>query len=212
MAADNIYLVRVHFEGPSQPASIGIYYQEAGLSTAVQGPTQSLAESFDTALTGRLTNLISEEWQVSAIECSRMDGDDIAKHVFSLQGRPGVRNGASLPANNALLIQLFQVLFPKTSNGRQFIPGLAESDTDVGRITQGYADGVLATYVTRIAQVISETDGTGHWTPGVVSAKVRDLIPGQKDWEGAFSGIVGALGWPVIARQRRRQTKVRGAF
>jgi len=212
MAEDNIYNVRVHFEGPSQPASIGIYYQEGGLSTAVVGATQSLAESFDTALTGRMTNLISEEWQISAIEVARMDGDPIAKHIKSLNGRPGVRPGSSLPANNCILVQLFQTLFPKTSNGRQFIPGIAEVDSDVGRITQAFADDQLGTYVVRVAQAITESNGTGHWIPGVVSAKVRDLVPGFKDWEGAFSGVVGALGWPVIARQRRRQTKVRGAF
>lgn len=212
MAEDNIYHVRVHFEGPSQPASIGIYYQEVGLSTAVVGGTQSLAESFDLAMTGRYIGLLSEEWQLSGYEVARMDGDPIAKHLHSMQGRPGQRNGSSLPANNCLLIQLFQVSFPKTSNGRQFIPGLAEGDTDVGRITQAFADTQVSSYTTRIAQSVSETNGTGHWLPGVISAKVRDAAPGFKDWEGAFSQVVGALGWPVIARQRRRQTKVRGAF
>ena len=212
MAEDNVYLVQVHFEGPSQPASIGVYYQETGLSTGVNGPCQSLAESWENALSNQLANCLSEEWQLSALVCSKKSGDQVAKHIESLEGRPGTRNGPALPANNSILVQLFQTSFPKTSNGRLYIPGLAESDTNVGRLDQAYMDGPLSTFVTRIAQAIQEQEGTGFFVPGVISAKVRDAIPGQKQWEDSFSTMVGALGWPVIARQRRRQTKVVGAF
>ena len=212
MAEDNIYLVRVHFEGPSQPASIGVYYQESGLSTGVNGPCQSLAESWEGVLANQLANCLSEEWQLSAIVCSKKSGDQVAKHIESLEGRPGTRNGPALPANNAILVQLFQTAFPKTSNGRLYIPGVSESDTNVGRLEQDFSDGPLSVFVGRVAQSINELNGTGLWLPGVISAKVRDAIPGQKLWEDSFSTMVGALGWPVIARQRRRQTKVVGAF
>lgn len=212
MALDEIYHVNVHLEGPSRPASFGVYYQELGLADAVVSQTQSLAESFDAALSGRITNLMSSAWELSGYTARKVSGNQIAKFIHSTGGRAGTRPAQALPANNAILVQLFQVSHPKTSNGRLYIPGLSENDSVIGRINAVFAGDELLSFTTRIAQAVLEIEGTGHWVPGVVSAKVRDANPGFKDWEGAFSPMVGALGWPVIARQRRRQTRVVGAF
>ena len=211
MAADDIYYVQYHLEGPSQPASFGVYYQETGLSTSPKGATQSLAESAN-AMRPTLINILSRDWQFTAVTASRKGGFQIAKHVFSTEGVAGVRPANALPANNAMLIQLFQTQFPKTSNGRVYIPGISEQDTSIGRVESTFLGDELLSFSTRLSQAFIEADGTGVWVPGVVSAKVRDAIPGQKNWQDAFSTMVGALAWPVIARQRRRQTRVIGTL
>ncbi|GAI67285.1 unnamed protein product, partial [marine sediment metagenome] len=123
----------------------------------------------------------------------------------------GDRSGTPLPANNALLIRLEQGLFPPKSNGRIFIPGISEDDTSVGNITAAFTTtAVIPLLDGLVAQLEEESGGDGRWDLGVISTLVLDAAPPFKDWDAAFSQVFGVSASPIIATQRRRQTRVVG--
>jgi len=210
MAQEDIYRVVVHFEGPTQPSSISLYYEENGLSTAPPDPVSSLAFSFFFSVIPSLQNVINDQWQISSVRVRRLTGEKIAPDLQNLSGISGGRSGASLPANNCLLMKLSQANFPRTSNGRLYLPGLSETDTETGVILPAFLNGEVATLGDKLADQLPENGGAGSWDPGVISAKVRDAGPGPPDWQSAFSPMIAAFGNPVIARQVRRTTKIIG--
>lgn len=210
MAQEDIYRITVHYEGPSMASSVSLYYQEDALSTALPDAVSSLNFSFFFSVITFLRNVLSDDWLIASTRCRRLTGDKIAPDLLTFDANDGNREGRALPANNCLLIQLLQANFPRTSNGRLYLPGLTESDTDVGIIEGEFLGDQVAALGNRLATQLAENGGSGTWTPGVISAKVRDQGPGPPDWESAFSPMSAAFGNPVIARQVRRTTKIIG--
>jgi len=210
MAINDIYRLQLHYEGVSQAASTGLYYKETSLSTANGLGNRSLVLSSIFVLSGALRGVLVDDWELSSVQSSKVfdDPDPTAQDASAAQ--VGLRTGSPLPGDNAILLQLFQTTFPRTSDGRMFLPGISEADTTVGKLNQAFIDAQLQTLVTALSLPINESGGTGEWTPGVISAKVRDAVPGSKNWPAAFAPIIGVQGWPVIARQVRRRTKVFG--
>jgi len=210
MAQEDIYRVVVHFEGPTQPSSISLFYQENALSVAPPDPVSSLAFSFFFSIIPSMQNVINDQWNISSIRVRRLTGEKIAPDLQNLSGIAGGRSGAPLPANNCLLMKLSQSNFPRTSNGRLYFPGLSETDTKTGVILPDFLNGAVATLGNILASTLNENGGTGTWDPGVISAKVRDEGAGPPKWDDAFSPMIAAFGNPVIARQVRRTTKIIG--
>jgi len=210
MAQDDIYRIRVHYQGPTMAASISLYYQEDALSTAGNDPVASLAFSFFFSKITSFQNVLNNDWRLTAIRARRLTGERLAPDLQSLLDITGNRAGNPLPANNCLLMKLSQSNFPRTSNGRLYLPGLSESDTVTGVLEPAFLNNQVETLGIAITAQLPENGGSGSWNSGVISAKVRDSGPGQPDWESAFSPINGAQGNPVIARQVRRTTRVIG--
>lgn len=211
MAADDIYTVEINLEGPQRPATIRYYYEETVQWDAVGPGTRRLALAWDSALTTLLAAMISDDWAVTQIHVFKQV---LAAEPPWRQSFPpvvGGRTGPSLPSNNAALLGLQQGLFPPKSNGRSFIPGIAEADTQIGVLTNAFVSGPFADYRDALIQELAqESGGAGRWKLGVVSTKVLNAAPPAKDWEGAYSPVFNASTNPVIATQRRRQTNVRG--
>jgi hypothetical protein len=123
-----------------------------------------------------------------------------------------LRVGPALPANNAILIGLSQGLYTAKHNGRIFIPGIAEGDTVIGNLTAAFQATPLAAFVNAIAvQLEEESGGTGRWNLGVINGFILHNSPPVLDWQTAFSQVISVNGSPIIAGQKRRQSKVRGA-
>lgn len=212
MANEDIYRVTTHMHGPQTIGSFSIYYQEVIPFTHPAGGNLSLADSYALHMLPSLLDAISNEWEVSGITVEKITGGHDAKFVKPQSPSPGTVLTPALPGNNAILISLTQINFPKTSNGRIYIPGLAEADTDVGLINSAWLNGPGQALVNAVATTINEDQGGGTWIPGVISQKVLNANPPAKDWDAAFSPLAGALVTGVIARQVRRTTKVIGGF
>jgi len=159
-----------------------------------------------------LRAMIADDFLFTAIVVQKVSGDSEAKFRTDITTQVGLRTGPSLPANNAILIGLSQGLFAARHNGRIFIPGVAEGDTLVGNLTTAYQTGPLQAFVDALAlQLAEESGGTGRWNLGVINNLILDAAPPIKDWQSAFSQVVGVSGSPIIAGQKRRETKVQGA-
>ncbi len=210
MAIDDIYRLQLHYQGVTQAASTGLYYKETAISTANGLGNRSLVLSFIASHSLALRNVLVDDWELAAVQSSKVfdEPDPTAQDAPALQN--GARTGAPLPANNCILLQLFQTTFPRTSDGRMYLPGIAEPDSSVGKLVPAFIAAQLATLIAVLQAPVSESGGTGSWTPGVISAKVRDAVPGFKNWAAAFAAVIGIQAWPVIARQVRRTTKVIG--
>jgi hypothetical protein len=117
----------------------------------------------------------------------------------------------------AWMIKATQTLFGPKHNGRIYIPGLAESDTTIGVLTNAFATTQAAALAAALATPIAQVSaGTGIWTPGIINRTVlelpRETEPDDPlDWQGAFSPIATLNAWTIISSQRRRATRVIGA-
>lgn len=212
MAADDIYLASFHFENPSGASSFRLFYQEEAVRSGVGTDTQVLSTTLDDKLTLVLRNLIAIEFLFTAIVVHKVSGDKEAKFRTDIATQIGTRPNPALPANNCVLIGLSQGLFSAKHNGRIFIPGTAEVDTNVGNLTTAFQVGPLQAFVDAIAvQLEEESAGTGRWNLGVINTNILNSSPPIKDWQAAFSQVITVNGSPIVAGQKRRQTKVRGA-
>lgn len=212
MSQDDIYLISGHYENPSGASSFRLFYQEDAVRSGSGTDTQIVAEAFDDKLTPSIRGCLSDDFLYTAIVCQKVSGDHEAKYRVDITTQAGLRVGPSLPSNNAILIGLSQGLFGAKHNGRMFLPGIAEGDTIVGNITAAFQDGPLKDFTDALAlQLVEESAGTGRWNIGVINGEVLNSSPPIKDWQTAFSQVVSVVGSPIIAGQKRRQTKVRGA-
>lgn len=211
MAADDIFRVEVNLEAPSGRASFGVYYRETVPNTGPTTDTETLADSFDLAISQTIINLLSDDWKYPSFIVSKQVLNPVEKFIFNRAVQAGDITGPSLPANNAALFALHQSTFGARSDGRIFVPGIPESATAVGVLTAAHLTTVIDAFASALVQILAEVSaGAGRWEPGVISAKVRDVALPAKDWDGAFAPIDSITPSPIIATQRRRQTRVLG--
>ncbi len=210
MAVEDIYRVNVNFEGPTMASGCTIFYQEEVQQTTQGTATQSLAASWGFSKHLQWIGVLNNQWHLTSIHVHRVDGDPIAPFLATFSPTAGTRSGDPLPADNCLLIQLLQALYPRTSNGRLYLPGLSENDSTVGVVEASFLANQVVTLTNGLSSALPELSGNGVWIPGVISAKILNAPPDSKDWQAAFSPLIAAQGNPVIARQVRRRTKVTG--
>lgn len=212
MSSDDIYLASFHFENPSGASSFRLYYQEEAVRSGIGTDTQVFANSLDDKLTPSIRALISDDFLFTTIVVQKVSGDREAKWETHIETQAGLQPGPGLPANNSILVILSQGLFGPKHNGRIFIPGIAEGDTVVGNLTSDFQTTVFQDFVDEIkVQLEEESAGTGRWNLGVINGLILNSSPPIKDWQSAFSQVTSVTGSPIIASQKRRQTKVRGA-
>lgn len=212
MAADDIYQLSCHFENPSGASSFRVFYQEEVVRSGIGTDTQVLTTTFEDKLALLIRSMIADDFLFTSIVAHKVSGTKEAKFRTDITTQVGLRAGPSLPANNAILVGLSQGLFSARHNGRIFVPGPAEGDTLVGNLTAAFQSGPLQSFIDAfVVQLEEESAGTGRWNLGVINTDVLDAVPPAKDWDGAFSQVISMSGSPIIAGQKRRQTKVRGA-
>ena len=212
MASDDIYRIEIHYEGPSQAASTSLYYFEDGPRSEGISDTEQLNEAFQTAFIQDLRGVLSDDWKLVSSEVHKVFGNVVPMDLREFSNPAGNRPGPSLPANNAMILSFTQITVPRRANGRVFLPGIAEGDTATGVLSNAFIIGNANALATRMGNQLSEVGGSGTWLPIVISATRRDAQPGIKDWPGAVGSVISVDVQPLIARQIRRATKVRGVF
>ena len=211
MAEEDIYKVDVHLEAPSGNASFGVYYRETVDRDGASNDTETLADAFDNDVSTDIINVLPTDWKYPSFVVNKVYNDPIEKFLFNNAIQAGDISGPSLPANNAAVFTLHQSTFSPKSDGRIFIPGVAEVVTAVGVLTSAHLTGVLAALAdSLLAGLVQVSAGAGRWELGVISAKVRDVALPAKDWDASFAPVTSITRNPIIGTQRRRQTKVRG--
>lgn len=212
MALDDIYQVKLNYENPTGSSSNRLYYREVIARSGIGTDTQVLAQSWDDQLSADLRGVVSDDFHVSSISVSKVTGTLEPKFRLDLPATAGLRPGPALPANNALLLGLHQSLFAARHNGSMFIPGVPEADTLTSVITAAFAAGQVTTLITALtAQLSEESGGTGRYDLGVINGLILNASPPIKDWHNAFSPVSTVSFNPIIADQKKRQTRAIGA-
>lgn len=212
MPADDIYNVRLNYENPTGVSSSSLYFRETVAQSGAGPSTRIVADSFETQFGQLFNDVLSNDFWLASLEVSLVWQIPVQKYRLDRDGDPGERVGPALPSNNCALIGLHQATFSARSDGRLFLPGIAEGDTDNGVLTDAFLTAAMVPLRDALlVNLVEVSAGTGVWELGVISAKVRDLALPLKDWDGAFAPVNGVSTPTIIATQRARQTKARGA-
>lgn len=210
MAADDIFHVQAIFEAPTGEASVGIYYRENSPQTGPGLGTQALADAWDSAFRLPVINVLANDWWFPSIIVRKVYDEPTPMSRLDSDTQVGAGPAPSLPANNCLQINLTQNAFGARHNGKSFWPGVSEANTNIGVFTNAFLNGPVSVLRDLMFADVDELSGTGVWKAGVINRLILDSSPPIKDWDGAFAEIVNASYSPIIATQRRRQTKVKG--
>lgn len=212
MAADDIFLVKVHYELPTSGATYGLYYRETTEATGSDLDTELLGDAFETHIATQILNMLSDDCRQPLITTQKLTGAiKSPRHDNNKTLDVGNESGPSLPNNSALVLQLNQGTFSARSNGRLRIPGIPEPGTNGVTITAAYQTGSVQAFIDKLVMQVPELSaGPGRWTLGVISAKVRDAALPFKDWDAAFAPVTGMAMNTIIGILRSRQTRAEG--
>lgn len=209
---DDIFKATFHFEDPSGASSCGAYYQQTADNGSTDYDTFKLAEALEAALAGPITDVLSDDFWFSGVRVRKVY--DVPQNQFLDTTNPqtGTQLGPGLPSNNCILLDLNQSSFPIRSNGKMYFPGIPEAKSNVGVLDVTYHNTEVNALATALTLPVAAVGDTGVWSIGVISQKVLNLVPPEKDWAGAFAFVTSISANPIIAIQRRRTTRVIGAI
>ncbi len=208
MAVSDVYSAHFDLEMPSGPASINFHLQETTPPSSTDGP-DGVAGGLMASWVPLLRPIMSAETKFTQIRVYKKNGAKEPPAQASIADGTGQSGGAAMPAQFGAKIVLGQTLFPSSSNGMIWIPGLDEERVTVSLIDTEYLDGVIKNFADNLLlDVVEPAAGAGRWRTVVISRKFLIANPG--DWVGAAADMTGVSRLPLIGRQRRRRTKVRG--
>lgn len=212
MSVTDIYEVKFHFEAPSGYATTRFYVQETVQRSTVGTDTSVVGSSVDAHMGPEVLGILSDDWTFPAIEVNKVSPRDTQRFRHDRASIVGDKTGPSLPANNAIIYGLSQSEFSARHNGRLFFPPPAEVETTVSLLRNTFLIAEVKNLENQLNALIAEVDaGDGRYAIGVINTEVLDSSPPIKDWQNAFAVVTTVSARPIIATQRRRQTKVRGA-
>lgn len=206
----DIFSVQVNIGCPQSAASFTLWYRETATVDQHDFGTEAIAEAWHDETDVSLRAFMADDYNVVSFTARKHFQLQEPKFRFPNAVQAGSRPGPGLPANNAIVVSLAQGTFPAKSNGRIFLPGLAEADTDVGVIDAAMQIAVQ-TFMDQIATGLDEpSPGTGHWELGVISQIVLRVPNAPPDWPGSFAPVTALSSSPILQTQRRRTTKIVG--
>lgn len=207
---NDILSAQLNFEDPSGHSSTKLYFRQTADNSGGGPDGFELADSLDANLSPLILAALSDDFELTGIICRKHFDDPEAQTTFTTAAQSGLGSGPGLPSNNSILFGLKQSLFPVKQNGRLFMPGIPEINTEVGLLAPAYQAGVLTAIGARLILPFASPTDTGIYEFGMISQKVLNAAPPAKDWAGAFAVVNSVSVSPVIAIQRRRTTKVVG--
>jgi len=211
MAADDIYTVVAQYELPSGYASWKLTYEQNINATATDNSNVVFADAFFTHFGTSIIDLLADDCSQPGFTVRKMTGDPEGAFRHDNVTQVGQRTGPSLPNNNCIQVSIQQSRAGRKHNGRIYVPGIPEPDSNVGVLKVAYAAAQMAAFVTLLStQIVEPSAGAGRWSLGVIDQFILNVPPPEnpRDWEGAYAVASGITGHVIIATQRRRQTKL----
>lgn len=205
----DIFKVDIGIELPTGTASTGFYVRQTADASSLTDPEQ-LAAGVDQNIRPPLIDVLSVDIETSAIKARKTFGTLEPTHEeWGASGNTGLRAGTSLPSNCALLLQLSQGLFGFRHNGRLFIPGCSEDDSDGPLWNTAFLDVEVRALQVALLGDYAPAGDTARFEIGVINRTVLGSPP--TDWPGSFAPVTQISAQRVIAiKNRARRTKQRG--
>ena len=142
-----------------------------------------------------------EGWRVSFVR-----GQDPMPPVWrQIVDSTGQRSSHCIPLVSAMVVRLIQFTLPSKNNGRLYIPGIAEGDTTLSRVTaQNVIDGIRDA----INDILVVSGNVG----GVDWAFDAQILGGSLQTGFTESTVERISVQPQLGSQRRRRTREHGTF
>jgi len=211
MALNDIYRLEAFIENPAGASSFGMYYKEVTATDTSAFGTEKLAKGWSNDMQVTLKAILSDDFTLVSVQARRVLGDPVPPFQDTSQAGPGVVVGPGLPSQASLNVRLTQATFTAKHNGRIFIPGIAESVTNVGALSSAHMTGPVNAFQVALAALVeAPSPDLGQWEIGIINRTVLDAAPPAKDWAGAFARATGIGATPIVAIQRRRATRALG--
>lgn len=196
----DVALMRLNMELDGRPWSMGFHYQAVTV-TPDMNSLSFLGITFGTALPD-LQAALSAEVQFCSAYATTDSGALESPSLALFANTNGSRPGNALPVNNAAILRLRQTVRGARFDGRVFISGIAEADTELNNINvQATIDSIVA--FAAAANFLSSAGGLFQWRHVIKGTEPPPAPPDTLEYRVVDSSIVN----PTLYTQRRRTTR-----
>ncbi|GAH92097.1 unnamed protein product [marine sediment metagenome] len=208
MAVSDVYSSCFDMQMPGGPASVNMHWQETTPPSSMDGP-DALSGGLMAQIVPLMREVLSNECKFTQLTVYKKSGTKTAPGNATIAVGTGLSGGDALPAQFGAKLVLGQTFFDSKSNGMVWVPGLDEERVSVSLLDPAYLNGPIKDLADGLLLDIAEpAAGDGRFRLVVVSRKFLVANPG--DWIGAAADVVGISRLPLVGRQKRRRSKVKG--
>jgi len=208
MAVSDVFSACFELQMPGGPASLNMHFQETTLPSSLD-ETDALAGGLMAQVVPLLRAIMAYDTKFTQLNVYKLGPNKVPPASYTIANGDGLSGGSALPAQFAAKLQLGQIFFDSVSNGMIWIPGLDEERVTVSLIDAEYLNGDIKDFADALLLDIAEpAAGDGRYRLVVLSRKFLLANPG--DYAGAAADVVSISRLPIIGRQKRRRTKIRG--
>ncbi len=207
MAQNDILRARFLFNVQAQPAAFDLHYKvENSGVTNEDDSCEALSELLELSQMQTFNSILAndvtfEGWRVNFVQGQ----DAFGPYVSQLASANGARTGHAIPLVSAAVVRLNQQDRPAKHNGRIYVPGISEGDTDKSLLTSvPVIDGIRD----RLNDVIL-VDGVYQSINWAFQMVVRG---GTRQAGFVHTPISSVQVQTQLGSQRRRITKEFGTF
>lgn len=219
MAVGDVYEMNLHYHVFQRGFTGSFWWEVTTDPTTVEGTAQDIVNAFDGASgPGIVRSILSED--------AMLDMNKVYKRVLTGggegQGVPGqsiynqnvgLLSGKAHIGTSPLVINWIQSAQSAKANGRWFLSGIRESDTDGNQITNTFRDNELASFISNWKSTFVDTQMTGPDGGSyrqVVMSKLAALAPFDSLKYGSSLDVTDVGASPIIRTQRRRASRWEG--
>lgn len=202
MATGDIWHVSCRYLVRGVPQSFGICYT---VQTDPTDPNDGdyLAEAFYVHIDGALRPVQTTDTEYNGIRAQPIYQEERMSGHHFLIANAGQHAGDALPTLNSAVFTLHQTAGAPKNNGRIYVGGNPESETEDNTWKAAYA-ALLDTLATSFAATVAEVSaGPGRWDPCVLS---KTFTPAGTP-KGTALDVTSVSASPQVARQSRRRNR-----
>lgn len=193
--------VQFKFNVARHPASFSLAYEQTNSGTTASDPTcLGLAEAIN-AEAANMQIFLASDTSYEGFEVRVLRGTPSPPSFYQYAAKFGSRTGQAIPLVRAANVELIQSDAMNRHNGRIYIPGIAEGDTTINRITGANVITLITSQMNALTTV-SYDDGSIVWGFKLVVAERKSASnpnPVNHDVSGFYVR-------EILASQRRRRT------
>lgn len=216
MAVGDVFELDFHYHVHQRPLTINTWWEEVVSPSTPSGAAQDLVSAaVAIGLHTAILNILSVQAAMDMLKAYKRvnagggEGQLPPGQQIFTSSAIGQRSGEALPGSSCLVINFQQAAESAKANGRMFLAGISEDDTDGNIITNAFRDGALATFVGdwtgMVGDIILGSDG-GEYRQGMMS-KLLSLLPYTSAKYGTFLDAVDVNCNPILRTQRRRASR-----
>lgn len=215
MAVGDVYELDVHYHVYQRGLTANLWYEEVTEPSPAESGAQDLADAFDgNGHVLMLRSLMSGDSIIDMVKTYKRvltgggEGQGVpGQLIYTSIG--GERPGDAHLGTSALIVNWVQSQESAKANGRIFLSGILEADTDGNVITNAYRDTAVAGFISAWEPTLTGgiTGPNGGVFRQVTMSKLLALSPFDSPVYGTALPITAVSVSPIMRTQRRRASR-----